>query len=190
MELSNLNIKNGLCISLGANIDSKFGTPLESLIICKPKVEKIIKYWINQSQNKTETIRISNPHFLWSSIYETFPHGVENEQPNYLNTLVLVKSNFFPKPSKINAKLLLKDLKNLEKFFGRKKTPKDTKWLSRCLDLDILWWEELHIFDEELTLPHPRFMNRNFVISPLSEILSRSQKIKKVDNQRWSIFTC
>ena len=190
MELSNLNIKNGLCISLGANIDSKFGTPLESLIICKPKVEKIIKYWINQSQNKTETIRISNPHFLWSSIYETFPHGVENEQPNYLNTLVLVKSNFFPKPSKINAKLLLKDLKNLEKFFGRKKTPKDTKWLSRCLDLDILWWEELHIFDAELTLPHPRFMNRNFVISPLSEILSRSQKIKKVDNQRWSIFTC
>ena len=91
MELSNLNIKNGLCISLGANIDSKFGTPIESLIICKPKVEKIIKYWINQSQNRTEAIRTSNPHFLWSSIYETSPHGVENEQPNYLNTLVLVK---------------------------------------------------------------------------------------------------
>ena len=187
MELSNLNIKNGLCISLGANIDSKFGTPIESLIICKPKVEKIIKYWINQSQNKTEANRTSNLHFLWSSIYETLPHGVENEQPNYLNTLVLVKSNYFPKPSKTNAKLLLKDLKNLERFFGRKETPKGKKWLSRCLDLDILWWEELHTFDEELKLPHPRFMNRNFVISPLSEILSRSQKIKKFDEPRWSI---
>ena len=187
MELSNLNIKNGLCISLGANIDSKFGTPIESLIICKPKVEKIIKYWINQSQNKTEANRTSNLHFLWSSIYETLPHGVENEQPNYLNTLVLVKSNYFPKPSNINAKLLLKELKKLESFFGREKTPKGKKWLSRCLDLDILWWEDLNTFDEELKLPHPRFMNRNFVISPLSEILSRSQKIKKFDEPRWSI---
>ena len=45
MELSNLNIKNGLCISLGANIDSKFGSPLESLLICKPKIEKLINEW-------------------------------------------------------------------------------------------------------------------------------------------------
>ena len=45
MELSNLNIKNGLCISLGANIDSKFGSPLESLLICKPKIEEIINEW-------------------------------------------------------------------------------------------------------------------------------------------------
>jgi len=40
---------------------------------------------------------------------------------------------------------------------------------------------------EELILPHPRFMNRNFVITPLSEILSRSQKIKKFDDPKWSI---
>ncbi len=187
MELSNLNIKNGLCISLGANIDSKFGSPLESLLVCRPKVEEIIKDWRDQSNTKKEENINSNPNFLWSSIYETSPHGVENEQPNYLNSLVLVKSNYFPKPSQTNAKLLLKDLKNLERFFGRKETPKGKKWLSRCLDLDILWWEELHTFDEELQLPHPRFMNRNFVISPLSEILSRSQKIKKFDDPRWSI---
>ena len=187
MELSNLNIKNGLCISLGANIDSKFGTPLESLIMCQPKVEKIIKYWINQSQNETKAVRTSNPNFSWSSIYETSPHGVENEQPNYLNTLVLVKSYYFPNPSTINAKFLLKKLKKLECFFGREETPKGKKWLSRCIDLDILWWEDFHTNDEELTLPHPRFMNRNFVITPLSEILSKSQKIKKIDDPRWSI---
>ena len=39
----------------------------------------------------------------------------------------------------------------------------------------------------ELTLPHPRFVNRNFVITPLSEILSRTQKITKFDNPKWSI---
>ena len=187
MELSNLNIKNGLCISLGANIDSKFGSPLDSLLVCKPKVEEIVKEWGDQSITKKEENRKSNPNFLWSSIYETSPHVVENEQSNYLNTLVLVKSNYFPKPSTLNAKLLLKKLKNLECFFGREKTPEGKKWLSRCLDLDFLWWEDFHTIDEELILPHPRFMNRNFVITPLSEILSRSQKIKKFDAQRWTI---
>ena len=43
MELSNLNIKNGLCISLGANIDSKFGRPSDTLINSRPIVEDIIK---------------------------------------------------------------------------------------------------------------------------------------------------
>ena len=187
MELSNLNIKNGLCISLGANIDSKFGSPLESLLMCKPKIEEIIKEWEDQSNTKKEENRKSKPSFIWSSIYETSPHGVENEQPNYLNTLVLIKSNYFPKPSNKKAKLLLKELKKLERFFGREKTPNGKKWLSRCLDLDILWWEDFHMVDEELTLPHPRFMNRNFVITPLSEILSRTQKITKFDDPKWSI---
>ena len=186
MELSNLNIKNGLCISIGANIDSKFGSPFESLLVCKPKLEEVIKEWGDQSNNKKEQNRKSNPNFLWSSIYETAPHGVENEQPNYLNSILLVKSNYFPKPSNIKAKLLLKELKKLESFFGRKKTPYGKKWLSRCLDLDILWWEDFQTIDEELTLPHPRFMNRNFVITPLSEILSRIQKIKKFDDPRWT----
>jgi len=54
VELSNLNIKNGLCISLGANIDSKFGSPLESLLICKPKIEEIINEWGDSSNKKKE----------------------------------------------------------------------------------------------------------------------------------------
>ena len=185
MKLSNLNINNGLCISLGANIDSKFGRPLDSLLICKPKLEEIIEEWRNPSIIKKEENRKVNINFLWSSIYETSPHGVKNEQPNYFNTLVLVKSNYFPKPSKINAKSLLKKLKKLESFFGREKNSKGKKWLPRCLDLDILWWESLHIVDEELTLPHPRFVNRNFVITPLSEVLTKEQKIKKVQDKRW-----
>ena len=81
MELSNLNIKNGLCISLGANIDSKFGSPIESLLVSKPKVEEIIKEWGNQSKTKKDENRKPNLNFLWSSLYETSPHGVENEQP-------------------------------------------------------------------------------------------------------------
>ena len=88
---------------------------------------------------------------------------------------------------KMGSRLILKELKKLERFFGREETPNGKKWLSRCLDLDILWWEDFYTVDEELTLPHPRFMNRYFVITPLSEILSRSQKIKKFDDPKWSI---
>ena len=46
MELSNLNIKNGLCLSLGANIDSKVGSPINTVINAKLKVEQIIKRFI------------------------------------------------------------------------------------------------------------------------------------------------
>ena len=187
MELSNLNIKNGLCISIGANIDSNYGKPIETLIICKPKVETIVKSWINQSKSFRKETKSFKTMFYWSSIYESRPHGVEDDQPNYLNSLLLVKSNVFPMPTKENAKYLLKEFKNLEHNFGRKETPNNMKWLSRCLDLDILWWEDFYFKDEELTLPHPRFMNRNFVITPLSEVLGISQKIKKFDDPRWSI---
>ena len=64
MELSNLNIKNGLCISLGANIDSKFGSPIESLLVSKPKVEEIIKEWGEQFTTKKEENRKSKLNFL------------------------------------------------------------------------------------------------------------------------------
>ena len=124
MELSNLNIKNGLCISLGANIDSKFGSPLESLLICKPKIEEIINEWGDNANKSKEDKREFHANFFWSSIYETLPHGVENEQTNYLNTLLLIKSNSFTKQSNKKAKLLLKELKKLERLFGREKTPK------------------------------------------------------------------
>jgi len=187
VELSNLNIKNGLCISIGANIDSNYGKPIESLIICKPRVEEIIKRWINQTQSFRKETDSSKTIFYWSSIYESSPHGVKDDQPNYLNALLLVKSKIFPKRTKENAKFLLKEFKNLERNFGRKETSFNMKWLSRCLDLDILWWEDFSFKDEELTLPHPRFMNRNFVISPLSEVLSRAQTVKKIEDPRWLV---
>ena len=92
MELSNLNIKNGLCISLGANFDSKFGSPFDSLLICKPKIEELINEWGDSFNEKKEEKSKFHTNFFWSSIYETLPHGVENEQPNYLNTLLLMVS--------------------------------------------------------------------------------------------------
>ena len=187
MEVSNLNIKNGLCISLGANIDSKFGKPIDTLLNTRPKVENLIKFWVKTSQNNKSTNIIGDILFFWSSLYETSPHGISDQQPNYINTLVVVKSNIFPSPSFEKAKVLLRELKILEVKHGREHVNNRKEWLPRSLDLDILWWENLYINDDELTLPHPRFMNRNFVITPLSEVLGRSQNIKRLEDKRWEI---
>ena len=186
MELSNLNIKNGLCISLGANIDSKFGSPIETLLKCRPVVEDIIKNCMTNLQSK-EKQSVSSIFFSWSSIYITNPHGTSNLQPDYLNSLLLVKSLSLLNPSSQKAKYLLQKFKSLEEEYGRDISKNEKLWLSRCLDIDILWWEDLNIKDSDITLPHPRFMNRNFVITPLAEVLTKSQKIDKFIDARWKI---
>ena len=118
MELSNLNIKNGLCISLGANIDSKFGSPIETFLKCRPVIENIIKDWQTDFHSK-EIQSSTNIFFDWSSIYVTNPHGTSFPQPDYLNSLLLVKSISLLKPSSQKAKYLLKKFKFLEEEYGR-----------------------------------------------------------------------
>jgi dihydroneopterin aldolase/2-amino-4-hydroxy-6-hydroxymethyldihydropteridine diphosphokinase len=44
------------------------------------------------------------------------------------------------------------------------------RWGPRTLDLDILFYDDMVIQSEELTIPHPRFAERRFVLEPLSEI--------------------
>ena len=53
------------------------------------------------------------------------------------------------------------------------------------LDIDILWWDDLYINDDDFKIPHPRFKNRNFIISPLAEVLSITQKIEKLNVKNW-----
>ncbi len=187
MELSNLNIKEGLCISLGANIDSKFGNPIESLLRCKPIVENIILETVITNINLDPKQEVFKSIFNWSSLYQTSPVGIKDFQQDYINCLVLAKSKFIQSPSLEKAKELLEAFKNLEIEFGRIKSSKENRWQPRELDLDILWWDNLYINEKELSIPHPRFNTRNFVITPLSEVLARTQKIKKLYNPKWII---
>ena len=185
MELSNLNIKNGLCISLGSNIDSKFGTPINSLIESKFRIEKIISNLISLNHPENLEKNILKEIFNWSSLYQTSPLGVVEKQPDYINCLLLVKGDLLPLSSIEKARFLLKEFQNLEKEFGRNKLSNDQRWLPRPLDIDILWWDDLFVNDEDFKIPHPRFKNRNFVISPLAEVLSITQKIEKLNVKNW-----
>jgi 2-amino-4-hydroxy-6-hydroxymethyldihydropteridine diphosphokinase len=94
-----------------------------------------------------------------SDVYETAPWGVI-DQPLYLNIAILVQTN-------LSANLLLEKCQNIENSFGRERTE---RWGSRTLDIDILFYDDLVMETEFLTLPHPRLAERKFVLVPLVEI--------------------
>lgn len=94
-----------------------------------------------------------------SDIYETAPWGV-TDQPLYLNIAILVQTN-------LSAKLLLEKCQNIENSFGRERRE---RWGSRTLDIDILFYDDLIMETEFLTVPHPRLAERKFVLVPLVEI--------------------
>ena len=147
-------------ISIGANINNPNGFhPMET---CEKAILEISNFPI--FIEKKSSWYISNP----------VPNS---NQPKYYNCLIITST-------KLNDISVLKILNNIEKKFGRIRSKKN---MSRCIDLDILWWEDFHTIDKELILPHPRFVNRNFVITPLSEVLSKEQKIKKIQEKRWTV---
>ena len=79
------------------------------------------------------------------------------------------------KPHKKAAIHLMKKLLDLEKVAGRERKNSDPYGGPRPLDIDFLCWGELQVKTETLILPHPRFTERNFVLIPLIEVLSKTQ---------------
>ncbi len=62
---------------------------------------------------------------------------------------------------------LLRVLQSIEHELGRVRTTKNGP---RTIDLDILLYDQLTLTTDELTIPHPRMLTRNFVMMPLNEI--------------------
>ena len=97
-----------------------------------------------------------------SSVYETEPAGVEEEQPAFLN-MVAELSAPLPPPAE-----LLRLLLDVERSLGRQR-PRPLA--PRTLDLDLLLYEAEAVETETLTLPHPRLHLRRFVLAPLAELI-------------------
>ena len=96
-----------------------------------------------------------------SSIYETEPWGAAN-QGRYLNQVVRGQTRLAPRD------LLLK-LLDIERVLGRDRTNAE-RFGPRVIDLDILLYEGVTLSDPDLQIPHPRMMERAFVLVPLVEI--------------------
>ena len=97
-----------------------------------------------------------------SSWYQTKPVDTPQAQPDYLNGCALLSAAQSPEE-------LLTILQATEVQFGR--TDKGTLQ-PRTLDLDLLLYGDLVLDTPNLTIPHPRMMERAFVLVPLAEIAS------------------
>ena len=96
---------------------------------------------------------------LKSSLYETEPWGIK-DQNKYLNQVLKVTSQCSPKN-------LLEKCNEIESIIGRKRSE---KWGERIIDIDILYYGDLVISDNELIIPHPEIQNRRFTLELLVEL--------------------
>lgn len=94
-----------------------------------------------------------------SSLYATAPVGV-GDQPEFLNAAV--SGDTMLSPSALMGKLL-----EIERAYGRERP---FPGAPRTLDLDLILYGDLIIDSPALTVPHPRFRDRRFVLEPLAEI--------------------
>lgn len=96
-----------------------------------------------------------------SSDYRTPPWGVE-DQPPFINAAIVAATTLSPQD-------LLERAKTVERAFGRDRA-RERRWGPRTLDIDLIAYDDVALASVELTLPHPRALERAFVLLPLAEI--------------------
>ncbi len=96
-----------------------------------------------------------------SSLYRTAPWGYK-DQNDFLNQIICAETSLSPDG-------ILKKLLSIEIGMGRNRD-EDNKNAPRAIDLDILFYGDKIIIDDNLIIPHPRLHLRNFVLIPLMEI--------------------
>jgi 2-amino-4-hydroxy-6-hydroxymethyldihydropteridine diphosphokinase len=160
VESSLADQPGSLAIALGANL----GDPLATLLAVRPQLELLLGQFAARMACVAAAAR-------WSPLFRTEPMGGPAGQPSYLNAVFLLEG--CPPPLDVAiaaaaAQGLLADLHGLERRFGRQRRE---RWGPRSLDLDLLWWGDLRLSTPELTRPHPRMLERRFVLVPLAALL-------------------
>ena len=96
-------------------------------------------------------------------VYETEPVGVKPEFAHltFLNTVLILAS---ARP----AAELQQDLAEVERRLGRIRG--EDRFAPRAIDIDVLFAGDLWLETDRLTLPHPRWARRRFVVQPLADV--------------------
>lgn len=97
-----------------------------------------------------------------ASIYKTPSWGFDSD--DFLNTCLKVTTYHPPET-------VIKILLSIETDLGRKRKA-SKEYADRNIDLDILLFDDEIIFSKTLTVPHPKMLDRKFVLVPLAEIAS------------------
>ena len=101
-----------------------------------------------------------------SSVYQTAPVGY-TDQPDFYNIVVTVETALTPHA-------LLGGCLGIEAALGRVRTFRNAP---RVVDIDLLLYEGYTEETEELTVPHPRMMERAFVLVPLAELFPEGEAL-------------
>ena len=97
-----------------------------------------------------------------SSFIETEPWGFESDN-TFVNAVILCETTLTPRQ-------VLRATQKIEREMGRKKKSTDGSYADRCIDIDILLYDDLRVDEPDLQIPHPLMLKRDFVMIPLREI--------------------
>lgn len=98
-----------------------------------------------------------------SALIETAPWGF-NSANTFINAAVCSETSLSPRE-------VLQATQNIERALGRTKKSIDGQYHDRLIDIDILLYDDLHVDEPDLVIPHPHMNERQFVMQPLSEII-------------------
>jgi 2-amino-4-hydroxy-6-hydroxymethyldihydropteridine diphosphokinase len=141
-------LKHKAFIALGSNLAGDLDCPASQVIRGFQRISLM---------PKTALIKAS-------SLYKTAPIGYSAEQlknvPDFINAVVEISTDLGPLD-------LLDAILTIENEAGRQRPFANAP---RILDCDLLLFDDIEMHSKKLTLPHPRMLERAFVLLPLAEI--------------------
>ncbi len=96
-----------------------------------------------------------------SSLYETKPVGLVDDGPNFVNAVIVVETD-------LTAEAMINEMRGIERKLGKSSNHRSD--LSRVIDLDLLFYGSEIINSDDLVVPHPRLLQRFFVLGPMAEV--------------------
>ena len=123
-------------------LGANLGDPVQQLAKAVHYIEKQLGTIVAQSQH-----------------YESEAWGL-TDQPIFLNQALRVETSLSP----LETLVITQDI---EHKLGR---VRHTKWGARLIDIDLLYFNDIIMEEEQLSLPHPLIQDRKFVLIPLNEI--------------------
>lgn len=132
---------NRAYLSLGSNLGDKAENINSAVELLSERAGKVLKVSCN---------------------YETEPDGFVSEN-SFVNIALSLETP-------LEALALLDVCEQIEKDLGRKTKSVNLNYSDRVIDIDILYFNNMQLATDRLTLPHPRMHKRTFVLAPLAEI--------------------